>query len=117
MKRVILLVLIALSVGVTLYLNRQAEPVAESVRLMLEAQLAKDPRFPARPVWWQDGAILAVGMMPETQSQDAAAQDVCKLLHAQGITGTAVEIYDLQKIQQSDNWALIGRASCKPSPE
>ncbi|UTW14079.1 hypothetical protein [Marinobacterium rhizophilum] len=90
--------------------------MSESVRAALETQLAKDSRFPARPVWWQDGAILAVGMMPDGESQDAAARDVCRLLHAQGLMDTAVEIYDLQKIQQSDDWALIGRASCKPVP-
>lgn len=115
MKRIILLVLIALSVGVTLYLNRQAEPVSAADRAALETELARDARFPARPVWWQEGAILAVGMMPGSQSQDAAAQDVCRLLHAQGLTGTAVEIYDLQQIKQNDDWALIGRASCKPA--
>lgn len=114
MKRLILIVLIALSVGVTLYLNRQAEPVSAADRAALEIELARDARFPARPVWWQDGAILAVGMMPGEQSQDAAAQDVCSLLQQQGITGTSVEVYDLDKIRQSDNWDLIGRASCKP---
>ncbi|ANG61967.1 hypothetical protein A8C75_05350 [Marinobacterium aestuarii] len=100
--------------GVTLYLNRQAEPVPESVRVALEAQLTEDPRFPARPVWWQDGAILAVGMLADGQPKDSAAADVCNLLQQQGITGTSVEVYDLDKIRQSDNWDLIGRASCKP---
>ncbi|WP_020683282.1 hypothetical protein [Marinobacterium rhizophilum] len=114
MKRIILLVLIALSVGVTLYLNRQAEPVPESVRAAVEAQLAKDARFPARPVWWQDGAILAVGMLADGAPKDAAALDVCALLLSQGITETSVEVYDLDKIRQSEDWNLIGKASCKP---
>jgi hypothetical protein len=113
MKRIILVVLIALSVGVTLYLNRQAEPVPESARVALEAQLAEDLRFPARPVWWQDGAILAVGMTADGQPKDGAAADVCGLLRRQGITDTSVEVYDLDKIRQSEQWDLIGRASCK----
>ncbi len=116
MKRLILIVLIALSVGVTLYLNRQAEPVPESARVALEAELARDTRFPARPVWWQDGAILAVGMLADGQPKDSAAADVCRLLQRQGISGTSVEVYDLDKIRQSEQWDLIGKASCK-SPQ
>jgi hypothetical protein len=113
MKRIILIVLIALCVGVTLYLNRQTEPVPDGVRIVVESELARDARFPARPVWWQEGAILAVGMTADGQSKDGAAADVCGLLRRQGITDTSVEVYDLDKIRQSEQWDLIGRASCK----
>ena len=113
MKRIILIVLIALSVGVTLYLNQQQAPVPDAVRAALEQELAQDSRFPARPVWWHEGAILAVGMISDGGNKDGAAGDVCALLHRQGLNDTAVEVYDLRRIQQDEEWKLIGKASCR----
>lgn len=113
MKRIILIALIALSVGVTLFLNQQQEAVPDPVRVALEQELMQDPRFPARPVWWHEGSILAVGMINDGGRKDGAAGDVCKLLQARGLNDTAVEVYDLLRIQQEDEWKLIGKASCK----
>lgn len=113
MKRIILIVLIALSVGITLFLNQQRESVPDPVRDALEQELMKDPRFPARPVWWHEGTVLAVGMINDGGRKDKAAEDVCQLLQSKGLNNTAVEVYDLLRIQQDDEWKLIGKASCK----
>jgi hypothetical protein len=80
----------------------------------VEAELARDARFPARPVWWQEGAILAVGMQADGQPKDAAALEVCELVLRQGVAEISVEVYDLDKIRQSEDWNLIGKASCQP---
>ncbi|GGO82473.1 hypothetical protein GCM10011348_23950 [Marinobacterium nitratireducens] len=94
-------------------MNQKEEAVPDPARAALEQQLMQDPRFPARPVWWHEGTVLAVGMINDGGVKDKAAEDVCQLLHQQGLNNTSVEVYDLLKIQQDDDWNLIGKASCR----
>ena len=113
-KKTILIALIAITVGVTYYLYK--EPLSIEQRAKVEAELAQDPaKYPATPVWWSDGGILAVGMMPRESGEklNDSAQEICKHLWKYDVNRTVVEIYDILKIQDSDDWELIGAADCR----
>jgi len=113
MKRNILILLIVLSVAITAFINLTNEPLSGDIRAKVEAELLQDKRFPARPVWWEDGEILAIGVMPDGVDLNKAAADVCPVLKKHGASQTSVEVYDILKIQQEDDWKLIAKASCK----
>ena len=115
MKRTIIILLIAASVAVTWYINSTKTLVADDVKAMVDKILAEDPLFPARPVWWNDDKILVVGILPDQAKGEEAAQKVCSLLLSRSLplNGIRVEIYDLIKIKQSDDWTLLGTTLCK----
>lgn len=106
-------ILVAASVGVTLYINGQKEPLPLAVKARVEAAVLEHSLFPARPVWWEDDQLLVVGISPGTPG-NSAAETACKLAlqAAPSLTKLRVEAYDVVKIQQSDSWTLLGSASC-----
>lgn len=114
MKRTIILLLIAASVAVTLYINQTKKLIPPDVKLLIEQTLLDDPLFPARPVWWSDDKILALGIVPDAISGDMAAKKACALLTGRSlpVSGLLIEIYDVVKIQKSDDWGLLGSAKC-----
>lgn len=115
MKRTIIFLLIAASVGVTLYINKTTKRLPADAKQIAEELLLKDALFPARPVWWEDDKILAVGTVPGELSGDVVAQKACDLMEGRSlpVTGLRVEVYDVLKIQAEDDWTLMGFAHCK----
>jgi len=116
MKRTVIFLLIAASVAVTLYINQQTKQLDPEHKREIEQTLLENTLFPARPVWWSDDKILAIGIVPESLTGDAAAKKACQLLSDNGLTpesGLRVEVYDVLKIQKSDDWTLLGSSQCK----
>ncbi len=114
MKRTIIILLIAACVAVTLYINQTKKLIPPEVKLSIEQTLLDDPLFPARPVWWSDDKILALGIVADGISGDAAAVKACALLAGRSlpVSGLVIEIYDVIKIQKSDDWGLLGSGKC-----
>ena len=114
MKRTIIILLIAACVAITLYINQTKKLLPPEVKAKIEQTLMDDALFPARPVWWSDDKILALGIVPEQIEGDAAAEKACQLLKNRSlpISGLVIEIYDIIKIQKSDDWGLIGSGKC-----
>jgi|GEM_PF-1066953 len=112
MKKNIIILLIAACVGVTWYITQTKPTLTSAMKSQVEKLLLERPEFPARPVWWSDDSILAVGILPEDDAP-AAADIACRVLREQGITTTAVEIYDVLKIQQDQDWVKLAGNSCQ----
>jgi hypothetical protein len=115
MKRTIIFLLIAASVAVTLYINQTTKLLPPDVKIRIEQTLLDDPLFPARPVWWSDDKILALGIASHELTGDEAAKKACTLLSGRSlpVSGLLIEIYDVVKIQKSDDWNKLGAAKCK----
>ncbi len=116
MKKTLLIILIAIAAGVGYFLETQKVQVTTQQRASVEAALAAEPeKYPATPVWWSDDDILAVGMraLDDGEKLNASAQDVCKVLWKFDVNRTAVEIYDIEKIQKADDWKMIAGADCR----
>ncbi len=112
MKKNIIIILIAACVGVTWYITKTKPTISAVTKSQVENLLLERPEFPARPVWWSDDAILAVGILPENDAA-AAAESACRVLREQGVTTTAVEIYDVLKIQQDQDWVKLAGNTCQ----
>lgn len=112
-KRLMILILVVLSVVVTWYIEYNKPEVSAAVRAKVETDLAKDPTFPARPVWWEKGYRLGVGVIPNGKNRDTDAKRVCRLLEKYGVHGGQVEVYDVLQIQKDDHWEQIGGAHCQ----
>lgn len=112
-KRLTILILIVLSVVVTLYIESGRPEVSAEVRARVEAEIMQDSTFPARPVWWDKGHRLGVGVIPDGTSRDSEARRVCALMLKHGITPAEVEVYDVLQIQNDDEWVRIGYGRCE----
>lgn len=114
MKRTIIILLIAACVAVTLYINQTKKLIPPEVKAEIEQTLLDDVLFPARPVWWSDDKILAVGIASESMTGNAAAEKACQLLKNRSlpISGLIIEVYDVIKIQKADDWSLLGSGKC-----
>ncbi len=113
-KKTILLILIAITAAVTYYLYE--DPLSIEKRAVVEADLAAQPdKYPATPVWWSDGGILAIGMLPrkDGEKRNDSAKEICNILWKHNVNRTVVEVYDILQIQKSDEWELIGAADCR----
>lgn len=118
MKRNIILLLIVASVAVTLYIKYTTVLLDPNTKSRVEAALLQEPEFPARPVWWHDDTVLALGVMKKQFNHDMDAQKACQIALDNGVPRLKVEVYDLLKIQQEDDWKVIGSAGCqKPQPQ
>jgi hypothetical protein len=115
MKRIIITLLILSSVLVTLFIQLNKDQLSNEVKQKAESTLQANSLFPARPVWWNDDKILAVGIVPGEVSGEEAAQKACELMLAENlpIQGLRVEVYDVLKIQREDDWNLLGFAICE----
>ena len=115
MKRLIIFALIIISAAVTVFIQMNKDQLSNEIKQQAESTLQTDPLFPARPVWWNDDKILAVGIIPGDVSGDSAAQKACDLMLAENlpIQGLRVEVYDVVKIQKEDDWNLLGFAICQ----
>ena len=111
-KRLTLLILIILAAGVTYYIESGKPEVSLQTRAQVESELAKDPTFPARPVWWDKGHILGVGVLPNGQNRNSDAEHVCQLLTRYNIKPAEVQVFDVLQIQNDDEWVQIGGAIC-----
>lgn len=114
MKRNIIILLIAASIGVTVYINSVTKLLEPEVKSAIEASLLAEPEFPARPVWWEDDRLLAIGVVKKQDNHDSDAQKACRVIKKHGVTDLVVEVYDVVQIQKLDEWTRIGRASCNP---
>ncbi|MGB0467818.1 MAG: hypothetical protein ACPGF7_09860 [Pontibacterium sp.] len=112
MKRNIIILLIAACVGITIYISSTKKPLETEVKSAIEAALLEQPEFPARPVWWEDDGVMAIGMVKKQDNHNVDAEKACKIAARFGVTKLKVEIYDVLLIQQSDDWELIGSAAC-----
>jgi len=111
-KRLMILILIILSIGVTYYIESNKREVSAETRAKVEADLAQDPTFPARPVWWEKGRLLGVGVVAEITDPDRAAVTACQILDRHGVRPVTVQVFDVLKIQNDDDWVQIGAAVC-----
>lgn len=112
-KRLMVLILVVLSVGVTWYIETGKPEVGAETRAQVEAVLATDPEIPARPVWWEKGYRLGIGVVPDGSNRDEKARAVCQIMLAHGISPAEVEVYDVLQIQNDDDWVQIGAARCE----
>jgi len=113
-KKTILIALIAITAAVTYFLYE--EPLSIEKRAVVEADLAsQSDKYPATPVWWSDGGVLAIGMLPRDNGEKHhdSAKEICKILWRHDINRTVVEVYDILKIQKNDDWEMIGGADCR----
>lgn len=79
----------------------------------LEKKILASRRFPARPVWWHDDTVLAVGIVLETKTNlEAVASEACGLLQQSGFPNMTVEVFDVVKIQKLDEWELLIKRRC-----
>ncbi|MDN2661011.1 hypothetical protein OW491_14455 [Neptunomonas sp. CHC150] len=115
MKRIIFIILVVLSGLVAYYVSSTSQILNDNQKRSAENVLLDNNLFPARPVWWSDGKILAVGILPDSSTGDAAAQTACDLLVAEQlpVSGLRIEVYDVLKIQNEDEWSLLGFAVCE----
>jgi len=113
MKRTIIILLIAACVGVTWYIVNTKERLTPEVKSTVENTLLEREEFDARPVWWQDDSVLAVSVVPGTVNPYHAAADACKVLKANGVNHTFVEVYDVVKLQDERDWVKLAADSCK----
>ncbi len=115
MKRIIFIILVVLSGLVAYYVSSTSQILNDNQKISAENVLLDNNIFPARPVWWSDGKILAVGILPDSSTGDAAAQTACDLLIAEQlpVSGLRIEVYDVLKIQNEDEWSLLGFAVCE----
>lgn len=113
MKRNIIILLIAASVGVSWYIANTKERLTSEMKITVENEILELPEFPARPVWWQDDSVLAIGVVADSVNPHHAAAEACKVLRAKGITATFVEIYDVVKIQKEDDWVKLAADGCQ----
>ncbi|WP_036182795.1 hypothetical protein [Marinobacterium lacunae] len=111
--RILILFLVVLSVVVTWYIESGKIEVPSDVRARVEAELSQDSTFPARPVWWDKGHRLGVGVIPDGTNRDSAARRVCNLMLKHGISPAEVEVYDVLQIQNDDEWVQVGAAQCE----
>ena len=112
-KRLLVLILIVLSVGVTWYIESGKREVPADLREKVAAEVMAQLKLPARPVWWDKGHRLGIGVVPDGSSRDAEAQDACAIMLQNGITPAEVEVYDVLQIQNDDEWVQIGAARCE----
>ena len=115
MKRIIFIILVVLSGLVAYYVSSTSQILNDNQKRSAENVLLDNNLFPARPVWWSDVKILAVGILPDSSTGDAAAQTACDLLVAEQlpVSGLRIEVYDVLKIQNEDEWSLLGFAVCE----
>jgi hypothetical protein len=115
MKRIIFIILVVLSGLVAYYVSSASQILNDNQKISAENVLLDNNLFPARPVWWSDGKILAVGILPDSSTGDAAAQTACDLLIAEQlpVSELRIEVYDVLKIQNEDEWSLLGFAVCE----
>jgi len=113
MKRTIIILLIAACVGVTWYIVNTKERLTPEVKSIVENQILERKEFPARPVWWQDDSVLAVSIVADSVNPHHAAAAACKILNANGVTTTFVEVYDVVKIQEERDWVKLAADSCR----
>lgn len=123
MKRNIIIILIAACVAVTWYVDSTVTLLDSALKSRVEAAVMADERFPARPVWWENDSVLAVGIVAkldesaiESESDisvhDDDAHSVCDILKGLRVGGLLVELYDVVKIQRQDDWVRVGAARC-----
>ena len=111
-KRLSVFILIVLSVGVTWYIEMGKPEVSQDVRAKVETELMNNPVFPVRPVWWEKGYLLGVGVIPSGEKRDADAQIACGILEKHGVKNAEVHVFDVLQIQNDDEWEQIGGAIC-----
>jgi len=113
MKRLLLLILIVLSALAAWWVQKNTIVLTAQQKSLIEEQLLAIDSFPARPVWWSNDRILALGILPSTDA-NLATQQACELLIAQQLPFVVnVEVYDVLKIQAEDDWSLLAKRSCE----
>ena len=113
MKRTIIIILIAACVGVTWYIANSTVPLTPQAKISVENALLDLEEFPARPVWWHDDSVLAIGVVEGQTNPHHAADKACQILKSKGITTVAVEVYDVVLIQKEDDWKELAASQCR----
>ena len=113
MKRIIIILLIAACVGVTWYIANTTERLTPQAKSAAENALLALEEFPARPVWWHDDSVMAIGVIADQVNPHHAADKACQVLKSKGIKTVSVEIYDVVKIQKEDDWQQLAAAGCQ----
>jgi len=113
MKRTIIIILIAACVGVTWYIANSTVKLTPQAKSASENALLELEEFPARPVWWHDDSVLAIGVVADKTNPHHAADKACKVLKSKSVTTVRVEIYDVVKIQKEDDWQKLASNTCQ----
>ena len=113
MKRNIIIILIAACVAVTWYVDSTVTLLDSALKSRVEAAVMADERFPARPVWWHDDSVMAIGVVKGQTNPNHAADKACKILKSKGISTVSVEVYDVVKIQKEDDWQQLAASACQ----
>ncbi|PIE23505.1 MAG: hypothetical protein CSA60_04395 [Neptuniibacter caesariensis] len=113
MKQTIIIILIVACVGVTWYIANTTERLTPQAKSAAENALLAQPEFPARPVWWHDDAVMAIGVVKGRVNPHHAANKACQVLKSKGVTTVSVEVYDVVKIQQEDDWEKLAASNCQ----
>ena len=104
--------MIAACIVVTWYFQKSTNLLSPDTKIMIEEAILNTDKFPARPVWWQDDSVLAVGVVKVQKNHDLDAADVCGIAAKHGVYDVLVEIYDVERIQRESDWVRIGSANC-----
>ncbi|WP_299178002.1 hypothetical protein [uncultured Neptuniibacter sp.] len=112
MKRTIIILLIAACVGVTWYIANTAERLSPQTKSAVENTLLERSEFPARPVWWHDDSVMAIGVLKGQVNPNHAADKACQVLKSKGVRTVTIEIYDVLKIQKEDDWEKLASLPC-----
>lgn len=99
-------------IGMTFFVESSVTEVSAEVKKKVEQDLRKDPNFPVLPVWWAKGHIIAVGVIANGFDRTEDAMKVCKIMNRYQIKPAEVQVFDVLKIQESDEWVQIGGAIC-----
>jgi hypothetical protein len=113
MKRTIIILLIAACVGVTWYIANSTERLTPQAKSAAENALLELAEFPARPVWWHDDSVMAIGVIEGQVNPHHAAATACKVLAEKGIQTVSVEVYDIVKIQKEEDWEKLAADPCR----
>jgi len=113
MKRTIIIILIAACVGVTWYIANSTVKLTPQAKSASENALLELEEFPARPVWWHDDSVMAIGVIADETNPHHAADKACQVLKSKGVTTVRVEIYDVVKIQKEDDWQKLASNTCQ----
>ena len=97
----------------TWYIANSTEPLSPQIKSAVENKLLELDEFPARPVWWHDDSVLAIGVLAGQTNPHQAADKACKVLASKGISSVSVEVYDVVKIQKEDEWKKLASDACK----
>jgi hypothetical protein len=63
---------------------------------------------------WESKSLLKVGVFKHDKNYDSYANHACEVVQSHGFQGNrvAVQIIDLKKLAEAEEWVILGQAQC-----